>query len=379
VRCWRSPSRIGRLALVVCAVALAVLPSAALGATRPTATVNDVSVTEGNTGVRRASFRIDLSRRAQRRVKLNFATKDGTATAGADYTARRGPVTVGRGKRSRVVRIAVRGDTLDEPDEAFSVTIRRRRGARVWIVDGRSVLTIIDDDSPAATPPQSVPAPAGSPPATPFTDRTQATILLDFREMKIQQCLSANDGRSGDPPPGIYAELETSYDGTVVSEDARLQGKIEAFGAGLARAEPDDGPFLPDTGQAGLVQGTFTITADADGRKTRGQFFTTVGRSASPADPGVLQFEGLLTGAVDYLEESKRDATNDTDADGGSLIGNIKGASTDWTADRVRLDLGGLASDDAEQPAFIQGGECGGPVQTRKRGDPPFSPMPTLP
>jgi len=364
----------------VCAATLAVLPASALGAPRPTASVSDVTVTEGNAGVTRASFRIDLSRAAPRRVKLNFATADGSATAGADYTARRGPVTVGRGKRSRMVRIAIRGDTLDEPDEAFSVTVTRRRGARVRIVDGRALVTIVDDDPPAATPPSTVPGPAGNPPATPFTDRTQATIVLDFLEMKIQQCLSANDGRSGNPPPGIYAELATSYDGTVVSEDPRLKGKIEAFGAGLARAEPDDGPFLPDTGQAGLVQGTFTITADADGRKTRGQFFTTVGRSASPADPGVLQFEGLLTGAVDYLEEGRRDATNDTDFDGGSLIANIRGASTDWTADRVRLDLGGLPpSDDAEQPAFIQGGECGGPVQTRKRGDPPFTPMPMAP
>lgn len=342
--------------MIFVAVSLGALAPGAAAASRPS--VSAPRVTEGDAGTRPAAFRVTLAHAATRPVRLRFATRSGTAGSG-DFVARTGLLHFGRGARVRTIRVNVRGDTEDEPDETFSVLV----GAT------RATARIIDDDGPS-----------GSPPPSPFTDRTQATFVLDFLRMRIQQCFSQNDGRPANPPTGVYAELETRYTGTVVSQDKRLQGKIELLGKGLARAEPDDGPFLPDTGQAGLVRGPFTITADADHRKTRGQFYATVGRSASPADPGVLQFEGLLQGGVDYLPSSRRTNTNDTDFDGGQLIANFRGSSSNWTGDQVRGDIGGLPpTDDTEQPAFIQGGDCGGPVQLRKRGDPPFVPMPTTP
>lgn len=356
------------LAVLTAAAAAGLLTPGAPAASSPRASVGDVRVVEDGAPAE-VVFTVGLDRRATRTVILRYRTIDASATAGSDYVSRTGHLTFRRGQRRKTVRVTVRQDAEDEIDETFSLRLLRARGAKIGLARRTATATLVDDDGPAGTPPE-----------TPFTDRVQATINLDFRTMKIQQCQSNNDGRPGDPPTGIYAELETVYDGTVTSQDPRLAGKIEALGKGLARAEPDDGPFLPDTGQAGLVQGPFTITAAADGRKTRGTFFATVGRSASGGSAGVLQFEGLLQGSIDYLDPSKRNAANDDDFDGGQILGNFRGASDTWTADKVTLDLGGLApADDAEQPAFIQGGQCGGPVQERKRGDPVFMPMPGPP
>ncbi len=370
-----SLSTLRRPLLIVVASALAAFALAALisvrapAATRaPRVSIADVRVAE-DAPASEAVFTVSLDRPARRAVVLRYTTVAATATAGEDFAARTGRFTFRRGQRRQAIHVVVHRDTTRESDETFTVRLSRARGARVALARRTATATVVDDDGPA-----------GTPPSTPFTDRVQATINLDFRTMKIQQCQSGNDGRPGNPPTGIYAELETVYGGTVTSQDPRLAGTIEALGHGLARAEPDDGPFLADTGQAGLVQGTFTITAAADGRKTRGTFFSTVGRSASAGSAGVLQFEGLLQGETDPLPEAKRNPNNDDDFDGGQLIGNFRGASDTWTADKVTLDLGGLPpADDAEQPAFIQAGDCGGPVQMRKRGDPPFTPMPGPP
>jgi len=365
-----APPRIAFVAAALIAVAAAVAFSTprAPAAASPRASVADARVIEDGAAAE-VVFTVSLNRRATRTAVLRYRTIDATATAGADYAARTGRLTFRRGQRRKQVRVTIRQDAKDEVDETFALRLLRARGAKIGLARRTATATVVDDDGPA-----------GTPPATPLTDRVQATINLDYRTMKIQQCQSNNDGRPGDPATGIYAELETVYGGTVTSQDPRLAGTIEAFGQGLARAEPDDGPFLPDTGQAGMVQGTFTITAAADGRKTKGAFFATVGRSASGGSAGVLQFEGLLQGSVDYLDPAKRNAANDDDFDGGQIVGNFRGASDTWTADKVTLDLGGLApADDAEQPAFIQGGECGGPVQERKRGDPVFMPMPGPP
>jgi hypothetical protein len=365
-----NPSRIARATCAVPVVALALaavttVPAAA--APSPRASVADARLMEDD-ATAEVVLAVTLSRKPKRSVVLRYVTADATATAGTDYFARTGRLTFRRGQRRKQIRVIVRPDAVDEADEAFTVRLLRARGAKVGLARRTATATLVDDDGPAGTAPEA-----------PFTDRVQATINLDYRTMKIQQCQSNNDGRPGSPPSGIYAELETVYDGAVTSQDPRLAGTIDAVGKGLARAEPDDGPFLPDTGQAGIVQGPFTITAAADGRKTKGTFFATVGRSASAGSAGVLQFEGLLQGSVDYQTPAKRTATDDGDFDGGQIIGSFRGASDTWTADKVTLDLGGLSADDAEQPAFIQGGECGGPVQNRKRGDPVFAPMPGPP
>ena len=56
---------------------------------RPPA-INDVSVTEGNSGSVNAVFTVSLSAASGQAVSVAYATANGTASAGSDYTAKTG-------------------------------------------------------------------------------------------------------------------------------------------------------------------------------------------------------------------------------------------------------------------------------------------------
>ncbi len=98
-------------------------------------------------------FTATLSEPAEGDVTVDFATVDtGSATAGTDYTARSGTVTIPAGETSAQVTIDVLDDTLDEFDELVVVRFRDPVGAR--FADGGSQTDVsgrITDDDPLVT------------------------------------------------------------------------------------------------------------------------------------------------------------------------------------------------------------------------------------
>ncbi|MCB9077788.1 MAG: hypothetical protein H6631_09370 [Anaerolineaceae bacterium] len=107
-------------------------------------TVNDVTVSEGNSGTTSAAFTVALSPAAGQTVTVDYATANGSATANGDYTAQSGTLTFTPGQVEKTVTIAVKGDGNDEPDENF--TLNLSNAANADIIDGQGVGTIIDDD-----------------------------------------------------------------------------------------------------------------------------------------------------------------------------------------------------------------------------------------
>ena len=97
---------------------------------------------EGTTPAMR--FTVRLSEVAPRRVEVDYATEDGTATAGADYEAAEGTLTFALGETVRTVDVALLDDAFDENDETLKLTLRAVRGAEFG--DGEAVGTIEDDD-----------------------------------------------------------------------------------------------------------------------------------------------------------------------------------------------------------------------------------------
>ena len=110
----------------------------------PFVNINDVSVTEGNTGSVNATFKVSLTAAASQDVTVHYATSDGSATAGSDYTAASGDVTIPAGQTSVTVSIAVTGDRDPESSESFFVTLSAP--ANAFIGDGQGVGTIIDNE-----------------------------------------------------------------------------------------------------------------------------------------------------------------------------------------------------------------------------------------
>jgi hypothetical protein len=108
--------------------------------------VNDVSVTEGNAGSVVATFTVSITVPNSRTVSVNFATTNGVAVAGEDFVSASGVATFAPGLTTQTVSIAVRGDTLDELNEAFSLTLTNPVNATLGRAKGYA--TIIDDDDP---------------------------------------------------------------------------------------------------------------------------------------------------------------------------------------------------------------------------------------
>jgi hypothetical protein len=110
----------------------------------PSITVNDVTVTEGNTGTRNAVVNVSLSAASSQAVVVNYATADGTATAGSDYVATAGTLTFAPGETSKSITVQVKGDSLPEPNETFFVNLSSPTNAT--IADGQGQGTILDDE-----------------------------------------------------------------------------------------------------------------------------------------------------------------------------------------------------------------------------------------
>ena len=111
----------------------------------PVLGVGDASVTEGDAGTVNATFTVSLSAAGTQAVTVAYATANGTATAGSDYTAASGVLTFAPGVTSRTVSVAVRGDFLAEAAETLLLNLSGASGAAIG--DGQGLGTIVDDDA----------------------------------------------------------------------------------------------------------------------------------------------------------------------------------------------------------------------------------------
>ena len=110
-----------------------------------TAAINDVSVTEGNTGTVNATFTVSLSGGAPAPVVITYSTANGTATAPDDYTAvSNGTLNIAQGGTGGTFTIAVKGDEIPEGSSENFFVVITATGATVS--DGGGVGTITEDD-----------------------------------------------------------------------------------------------------------------------------------------------------------------------------------------------------------------------------------------
>jgi methionine-rich copper-binding protein CopC len=112
----------------------------------PSLSINDATVTEGNSGTINAVFTVTLSAQSGQTVTVNYATANGTATAPSDYQAQSNTLTFAPGETTKTISVAVNGDTASEPDETFFVNLSGVSNATVS--DNQGLGTIISDDSP---------------------------------------------------------------------------------------------------------------------------------------------------------------------------------------------------------------------------------------
>ena len=89
-------------------------------------------------------FTVSLSRAASGEVTVDYATRDGTATAGEDYTFMRGTLRFAAGELDKTVPVPILDDALDEGEETFTLKLMNARGAAIG--DGEATGTIENSD-----------------------------------------------------------------------------------------------------------------------------------------------------------------------------------------------------------------------------------------
>jgi hypothetical protein len=112
----------------------------------PALSINDVTVTEGDSGTTTAVFTVTLSPSSNQTVTVNYTTANGTAIAPGDYQATSGMLTFNPGETSKPINVPVNGDTANEAIcETFFVNLSVPTGGAT-ISDPQGQGSITDND-----------------------------------------------------------------------------------------------------------------------------------------------------------------------------------------------------------------------------------------
>lgn len=109
------------------------------------------SVAEGHAGTTYAYFLVEFSgvrSSSQALLSVDYATRDGTATAGRDYLATHGTLVLYPDENQAAIAVEIVGDTTPEPDETFYLDVANPVGGSfgAGIATLTAVRTIVNDD-----------------------------------------------------------------------------------------------------------------------------------------------------------------------------------------------------------------------------------------
>jgi Calx-beta domain-containing protein/hemolysin type calcium-binding protein len=124
----------------------------AISGTTSTPVVGDISITdvtigEGNSGTKTATFTVSHTGTAA--FSVDYATANGSATAGPDYVATSNTLNFAAGSgaaQSQTISVTINGDTAIEPDETFFVNLLSATNGGT-IVKSQGIGTITNDDT----------------------------------------------------------------------------------------------------------------------------------------------------------------------------------------------------------------------------------------
>ena len=106
--------------------------------------VADAEVEEGADAT--LDFTVTLSKARSTATTVSYATSDGTATAGSDYTSTSGMLTFGPQETSKTVPVPVLDDAHDEGSETLTLTLSNPSPSSVKLADATATGTINNND-----------------------------------------------------------------------------------------------------------------------------------------------------------------------------------------------------------------------------------------
>jgi subtilisin family serine protease len=286
----------------------------------PTLSIADASITEGDGGFPLVNFIATLSYIAQGDVTFSVSTADGTAIAGADYTATTlTGLMLPAGSSSKSFSIPLHGDTAIEHDETFQVLLGSVTGAT--ISDGTAVGTIVNDDFPQLRIADAsvVEGDEGTlfakfnvtlSPAAPFdvafdvgtVAAGTATVDVDYQARTRTGQTIAAGSTSREFTVAINGDDAMEPDETFVVKLSNVTGARVADGSALGTIVSDDKPtlVLADAWVSEGHSGTkaLTFTASLSEPAPYAITFDAATTGAGTAAAGVDYFAANLTGLV---------------------------------------------------------------------------------
>ena len=320
----------------------------------PTISIVDYgSGVEGNTSTKAFSFTVTLSAVYDAPVTVAYATADLTpddeywygltaATAGVDYTATFGTLTILAGQTSGTITVLVTGDRLAEWDESFFVNLSNPTSAHLG--SGLAVATIVDDEprvsigdatavlegnsgtksmtfivtlSAASDAPVTVTYATGDGSATAGGDYQAKTGTLTFGIGQTSQTITVlvNGDRLGEYDESLYVNLTgtgtNAHIGNSLGYGTILDNEPRISISDVSKAEGK-------RGQTTLF--TFTVTLSAAYDQAVTMSFRTVNGTATSGSGDYIAKTGTLTFApgetsktitIEVKGDSKRE-TNET-------------------------------------------------------------------
>jgi hypothetical protein len=278
----------------------------------PNLRIDNATVTEGHAGAVSATFTVRLSVAGSEAITVNYATADGTATAGSDYQATSGTLTFAPGETEKTITVQVNGDRRAEPNETFVVNLSNPTNAT--IADGQAVGTMMDDEPRISIAPAASPS-EGNTGQTPFAFTVTLSSAFDAPVTV--------DWATADGTAAAGSDYQAAS-GTLIIPTGETTGTITVLINGDRLAEPSETLVVTLSGSTNATivngQATGTILDDeprisitdvtrSEGKKGKTTLFTfTVTLSAPYDQPVTMSFKTVngtaTTSNNDYLAKS---------------------------------------------------------------------------
>ena len=341
--------------------------SSPVGDCQPEITINDLTVTEGNSGSVKAIFTVTLSTSSSQSVTVNYATADGTATAPADYQSTNGLLTFNPGDTTKTITVAVNGDTLDEPSETFFVDLSSATNG--VLADNQGQATISDNDPAPSLSINDVSVVEGDTGTTTATftvtlsnasgrtvtvnyatadgtaaadsdyQATSGTLTFDPGDINRAVTVLVNGDATFEPNETFFVDLTTPTNGTI--SDAQGQGTI---------INDDAAPLTPTLaindlniteGNSGTSTATFIVTLTPSSNQTVIVDFATANLTATSGTDyqsasGTLTFNpgdtsmpiSVTINGDTFVEPDETFFVNLANVTGGAVIGDTQALGT---------------------------------------------------
>lgn len=250
---------------------------------------------------------VTLSAASTGPVIVDYATSDGTATAGLDYTATSGTLTFQPGETSKTVDVSIFDDGVEEATKTFTLTLTNPSGAALGTAS--AIGTILDDDD--TTPPVlSLPADFG-------VDASSPAGELVFFEVTATDNRDPSPAVSCTPPSGSLFPVGATVVQCTATDAA---GNVAAGGFTVTVTLPPD-----ETAPLLSLPGNLTVAADsAAGKVVTFAVTATDNRDPSPAVSCTPASGSLFPVGVTTVQCTA------TDAAGNSATGSFTVTVTPW-------------------------------------------------